>query len=128
MAVKSLISNGKKVTDKLDHETVNSQIVARIDAAFAQLDVLKEINLEMKQILEVGEQNENSTRNNNPPAVYEENRRLLELNLKELLYTIQSKNQTFLEGIDFNQVRDIYRLVIKILYDYFHVTNQWNIS
>jgi hypothetical protein len=120
----SSLSNNNNFNSVGEASEMNS-IVMRIDAALQQIQILKKNNAEMKRIIEnnnnptgeiINSNNNNGVGSNNndrenPSAMYEETRRQLDLNLKELWYNLRSK-AGHLEEIDFDQVADIYRFVI----------------
>lgn len=111
-------------TNELSSPGEATEILERIDAALQEIQMLKKNNAEMKRIIEsnnpsvelnslVGRDPHDDlvqAHPEDPSATYEDTRRQIELNLKELWYNIRSKSE-HLEEIDFEQVTDIYRWV-----------------
>lgn len=126
MPVNNLGQNAS--ANELGSASDTSEILERIDAALQEIQMLKKNNAEMKRIIEsnnpsakLAENHDRDDIDNNelvvasnpgdPSAKYEDTRRQLELNLKELWYSIRSKSE-HLEEINFEQVSDIYRFVL----------------
>lgn len=102
------------------------ELLKRMEVALQQIQVLKKNNLEMKRILgdahpnavntldlskginTNGEVKENTPQVGDPSYAYEKTRRQVELDMKELWYTIRG-HASSIGNPDYDQIRDIYR-------------------
>lgn len=103
----------------------SAELLKRIDVALQQIQDLKRNNAEMKRILgdahpnsmgfvkdpsrdDDGELKENVPQSGDPTYAYEKMRRQLELDIKELWYTVRGHANSIGHS-DFEQIQDVYR-------------------
>jgi len=120
-------SENYNMPSSLGRDRDSAEILKRIDDALREIHILKKNNAEMKRLLsgdtskvyaplseEVKEEDLNSlgagqhSRPQEPSQLYEKSRRLLELDLKEMWYSVRAKSDS-IGDTDMKQINDIYK-------------------